>query len=258
MQYYNPSCYLSTELDGIITLWRTGGRGITSAEKICFPNHPNVAVPVPFFGNIGNNKPLIFTIGSNPSDREFIDKSGSALTVPRFFNPSTVHPSYSVATIWGACNEYFLNKPYKGWFGEKDGSKIEGFLNLLGASYYDSKEYKYQAVHLDLMPFPTEEKFVNFKKNHPKETDYYIKSYGLPLIDSLIFEYRPKLVICVSEDACTRLLGSPVGTATTSGKTFKYYKGTICNVKAFGTSVYYPNPYGSTPSDWKKDILPLV
>ena len=119
MQYYNPSCYLSTELDGIITLWRTGGRGITSAENICFPNHPNVAVPVPFFGNIGNNKPLIFTIGSNPSDREFIDKSGSALTVPRFFNPSTVHPSYSVATIWSACNEYFLNKPYKGWFGKK-------------------------------------------------------------------------------------------------------------------------------------------
>ena len=258
MRYSYPSGCQSTELDGIITLWRSGGRGIPPAEKICFPKHPNVAVPVPFFGNIGNNKPLIFTIGSNPSDREFLDSSGNALTVPRFFNPASYNGRYSVHTIFKACNEYFLQNPYKGWFGAEGGSKIEGFLNLLDASYYDTKEYKYQAVHLDLMPFPTEEKFVNFKKNHPKETDYYIKTYGRPLIDSLILDYRPRLVICVSEDACTTLLGNPVGTATTAGKTFKYYKGWICNTKAFGTSVYYPNPYGSTPEDWEKDIIPLI
>lgn len=258
MQFSYPSGLQSIELDGIITLWRSGGHGIKPAEDVCFPTHPNVAVPVPFFGNIGSKKPLIFTIGSNPSDREFLDSNGNALTVPRFFDPASYSGRYSAGTIFTACNEYFKNNPYKGWFGEKGGSKIEGFLNLQGASYYDTEEYKYQAVHLDLMPFPTKEKFIKFKKDHPKETSYYIERWGLPLIRSLISDYRPKLVICVSEDACTTLLGDPAGTATTVGKTFKYYKGTICNAKAFGTSVYYPNPYGSTPKDWEKDIIPLI
>lgn len=258
MQYYNPPSYFVTELDGIIGRWRTGGRGITPAEHICFPTKPNVAIPVPFFGNIGNNKPLVFTVGSNPSDREFLNSKGVVLSKPRFFNPNSYHPSYGWESVFRACNNYFLENPYKGWFGAKCGAKIEGFLNLLDASFYDSKSFKYQAVHLDLMPFPTEEKFIDFKKTHPKETEEYINRIGIPLISSLISLYKPSLIICVSNEACMRLLGHPAGTAKTAGKEFKYYRGRIDGVRAFGTSVYYPNPYGSKSSDWKTDILPLM
>ena len=257
MQFHNPPAYFVTELERITNKWRQGLYKNT-AEAVCFPNHPGVAIPVPFFGNIGNNKPLFFSLGSNPSDKEFLDDSGQALKTPRFFNPRHVLPSWDWQNVFEACNKYFINNPYTRWFGKQGGSKLEGFLNLLGASYYDTDEYKYQAVHVDLMPFPTEEKYVEFKKNHPCEAKEYINDYGIPLVHSMISLYKPESIICIGNDACLKLLGNPVGRSTTAGTSFSYYKGEIDGIKAFGTSIYYPDSHGSTKADWEKDVLPLI
>lgn len=257
MKYNYPPAYFVTDLERIINKWKFGNSKNPSAESICFPSHPGVILPVPFFGNIANDKPRIFTIGSNPSDKEFIDDKGNPLKSPRFFRPQFVSPSWGWRELFEACNEYFVNSPYTRWFG-KHGTRIEGFLNLLDASYYDTSDYQYQAVHVDLMPFPTEEKFASFKKTHPTEAKEYINSYGIPLVYSLISLYKPELIVCIGTDACNHLLGHPAGAGVSAGKAFKYYKGEFGGVKAFGTSIYYPNSYGSSPRDWEKDIVPLI
>ena len=241
-----PSHDLQICLDSIIQVWKS------QYESICFPEHNGIACPVPFFGEIESAKPLVFTIGSNPSDREFLS-SGKQVVPSRFLDPSKHYKAYD---LFDACSRYFIVNPYKGWFGAKGGAKIEGFLNVINpaASYYGLQ--KRQAVHVDLIPFPTIAKYSCFKKCHPGLVST-MSSLGKTLLDILINEYHPQEIICIGREACEEWLTNK-GKRTTAGHSFDYYKGSINGVKAFGTSLYYPNAYGSTPNDWKKDIVPLM
>lgn len=207
--------------------------------------------PVPFFGRIDSYKPLIFTLGSNLSDREFLS-NGKPVSPLRFLNPSL---SYSSKDLFEVCCHYFNNNPYKGWFGNKGGAKVEGFLNVIrkDASYYGCKSY--QAIHVDLIPFPTLAKYSCFKVCHPTHISRML-SLGKDLLDILINDYQPEGIICIGMESCSSLKNA--GKRKTAGRSFHYYKGSINGVKAFGTTVYYPNPYGSTPLDWKNDLVPLM
>ena len=253
-------------LDGIIDEWNT------NAEAKCFPGFPGIACPVPFFGRIDSDKPLIFTIGSNPSDDEFLTKPriGKSTRIPvspvRFLDAST---SYNSSNLFAACNEYFVKNPYCGWFGTLLPSKMEAFVELLGGSYFDdSSEHQseYQVVHLDLMPFPTTKKFRDFKSSNSSDVNYWVNTFGIPLVNELVSVYRPDLILCVGEDSNERWLGEPKGKfpmqILKNGKyhnyNYKYYKGDIFGVKAFGTTVYYPDSHGSGQADWKKYIIPLI
>ena len=72
------------------------------------------------------------------------------------------------------------------------------------------------------------------------------------------------MILCVGEDSNERWLGDPKGKflmqMQKTGKfyNYKYYKGDILGVKAFGTTVYYPDSHGSGQADWKKYIIPLI
>lgn len=48
-------------------------------------------------------------------------------------------------------NDYFKINPFVSWFGRA--SRVEAFLNGMGASYYGGRGY--QAIHIDLFPFST-------------------------------------------------------------------------------------------------------
>jgi hypothetical protein len=240
-----PSFALLNCIDSLINEWNT------LYENICFPSFTGIGCPIPFFGNIESGKPLVFTLGTNPSDREFLSINKYPSPV-RLLNPSM---PYTSRDLFNACSHYFNVHPYKGWFGAPGSAKIEGFLNVINnkASYYGNNLY--QAVHVDLIPFPTLAKFSCFRLLNSAHVSRMM-SLGKGLIDILIHDYQPKEIICIGRDACSLL--SHVGKSTTAGHSFNYYRGSINGVKAFGTSVYYPNPHGSTPSNWQKDIIPLM
>ena len=144
---------------------------------------PRRAPPILWFGNARSQKPKILTIGANPSRWEYLDdsfrqdrdrfKDSGDESLLRYLEPprnrfrvldAANEPLEEIVAdrtlrseIIHGCNDYFLNNPYRQWFGHaKEGSyKVEGFLRGLGASYYDTETSPYQAIHIDLLPFAT-------------------------------------------------------------------------------------------------------
>ena len=110
--------------------------------------------PIPFFGDASN--PQVATVGINPSNREFVDKSGKELEglFRRFHTLSSLGlESWSEADsrhlelIIGTCCSYFLGNPYNIWF-----KKLDTVIGGAKASYYDALS---NACHFDLVPYAT-------------------------------------------------------------------------------------------------------
>jgi hypothetical protein len=80
------------------------------------------------------SKARIATLGLNPSRREFAPTPRLALSAS------------SPAAVFGACNSYFLRKPYTQWF-----DRFNAILKAFDASYYDGS-----ACHLDLVQWATD------------------------------------------------------------------------------------------------------
>ena len=210
----------------LINIWRE------SIGWTCFPGVHHRGFPIPFFGRINTEKPLIFTLGANPSNREFLTDKGDIIKESRFPMVSK-KPKVDADALFYACCEYFSadNNPNKTWFGKH--AKNEALLNCFQASYYDNDK-QYQAAHIDLMPFPTLCKFSTIQKN--PFFQMLIASYGIPLIAQLIKDFHPHKVICISTFVCESLL------ETIPGKNgVKYYKGDYGGIPFCGSSIYYPN-----------------
>lgn len=126
------------------------------------------ASPVVSFGNPARCK--IATLGLNPSNLEFIDKTGRQLLEPenRFESLSSLGAknwkeisAIGVWRIWQSCEDYFYRNPYNQWFRRLDRVLIE-----TGASYYS--RIGEQACHLDLVPFATIQKWSSL--NHEQQS----------------------------------------------------------------------------------------
>ncbi len=111
--------------------------------------------PVPSFGDL--SKSHVATLGLNPSNREFVDKSGrelqgqsrrfhtlNSLGIESWSDVNARHISF----ILESCSSYFWGNPYDIWF-----KKLDQIVSATGASYYD--EFS-QACHLDIIPYATE------------------------------------------------------------------------------------------------------
>lgn len=107
-------------------------------------NLSNVA-PIVWFGRLGSSIPKIITFGSNPSDKEFLDKNLEMLQTPRFPNSLNVH-SVVASDIETDDNNYFNLYPYKSWFNP---------LHSFAQDYFGIKD----CIHIDALPFATLEKF---------------------------------------------------------------------------------------------------
>jgi hypothetical protein len=110
--------------------------------------------PVPSFGNLFRAK--VATLGLNPSNREFVDQSGSELVggKRRFHTLGSLGLScWSEAKlkhaelIWNSCTTYFSKNPYDAWF-----KQLDHLIGETNESYYGASE---GACHLDLIPYAT-------------------------------------------------------------------------------------------------------
>ncbi len=119
--------------------------------------------PVPSFGDLSNSK--IATLGLNPSNKEFVDKTGKELNgVSRRFHTlnsldldcwSKVE-DYHLDLINFSCKEYFSRNPYDTWF-----KKLDYLISETNTSFYSSVE---SACHLDLIPYATSCKWTELNR----------------------------------------------------------------------------------------------
>lgn len=116
------------------------------------------ASPVLSFGDISRSK--IATLGINPSNREFVNIENEELKADnrRFHTLSSLGlkkwsdiDEKQLQLILDSYNEYFSRNPYDGWF-----KKLDYLMSGSSISYYFPS---YEACHLDLIPFATDEKW---------------------------------------------------------------------------------------------------
>lgn len=149
--------------------------------------------PVVWFGDINSAKPKILVISANPNN---IDKPEGNPRIPSSYNWDI--NKADVKKMEDDYNDYFRNNPDTGWFGKHPGSvknkqgRIETFMNGLDASFYDG-EYKYQGIHIDLLPFVTKLPF-------SKIADRIMAIPGLPEwidqhLKEMIALIQPKLIV---------------------------------------------------------------
>lgn len=113
------------------------------------------ASPVPSFSDL--SKSQVASVGINPSNREFVDQSGTELEGParRFHTLRSLRiSSWSEADarhldlIIQSCYEYFKHNPYDRWF-----KRLDYVIAGANVSYYSKTE---KACHLDLIPYATD------------------------------------------------------------------------------------------------------
>ncbi len=169
----------------------------------------SLAPPVLWFGNNINNKRKIVTIGANPSRSEFLNGNNTTLKeVPldklpylsksqqRFytFDKNEMTSNLNVQKlheIINHYNNYFTNRPYRKWFGNENGGKVEALVNGFGASFYDSENK--QAIHLDLFPFATLNDYHKIK--HLAENDLFSNGWAQDFLLNLIDNIKPEIII---------------------------------------------------------------
>lgn len=146
--------------------------------------------PVLWFGDIESSKPKVLVISANPNRPD--QPAGN----PRI--PSAKGwdlKKVNIADLENDYNRYFFNNPYTNWFGKNNvqegQGRIEDFLNGMDASFYGTK--KYQAIHIDLIPFSTTTTFTQIDNQImaidglPEWVDKHVKEL-VALID-------PKVII---------------------------------------------------------------
>lgn len=123
--------------------------------------------PVLWFGDLNAEKPKVVVISANPHNPE---RCICKTQVWDENNPN-------IPQLIEDYNNYFKqgNNPATNWFGQNSNehkaenqARIEDFLNGLGASFYDKNDeekYRYQAIHIDLLPLATTTDFSKIAKN---------------------------------------------------------------------------------------------
>lgn len=116
------------------------------------------ASPVAAFGD--HHRARIATVGLNPSNREFVDKTGRELegAARRFHTLGSLGleswldvDARHLQQIAASCASYFSGQPYDLWF-----KPLDYLASGIGGSFYGPKA---NACHLDLIPFATRRKW---------------------------------------------------------------------------------------------------
>lgn len=175
-----------TEIQRIITDAVEELKRLQKAWKEEFRDVP----PVLWFGDIESTKPKVLVISANPSRPD--QPAGN----PRI--PSSIGWNINkvdISKLEDDYNRYFFNNPATQWFGKNNvqegQGRIEDFLNGMDASFYGTK--KYQAIHIDLIPFSTTTTFTQIDNqimaidSLPEWVDKHVKEL-VALID-------PKVII---------------------------------------------------------------
>ena len=137
-------CEAVEELKRLRTIWKEEFRDVP---------------PVLWFGDIESSKPKVLVISANPNRP---DQPESKPRIP--YSNDWKKGGRDIAKLEEDYNRYFFNNPSTKWFGKNNvqegQGRIEDFLNGMDASFYGTK--KYQAIHIDLIPFSTTTTFTPF------------------------------------------------------------------------------------------------
>lgn len=188
---------------------------------------PDRCPPILWFGDAKSNKPIVLTVGANPSRKEYLhDSSEEALKKVQNHEPLSyretpdnrfklLNPNENLDDILeneqlqqeiiDGYNSYFCRVDSKGkylaytkWFGQNklDSYNVEGFLRGFGASYYANKDLDFQAIHIDLFPFATLSNFKCLLKNkNINKEDLFGNEWSAQLIQSLVKMLQPSVLI---------------------------------------------------------------
>ena len=210
---------------------------ISSESSELFKNVP----PVCWFGNIDTDKSTVMVISANPSKPE------EPRSNPRIPSAKYWPNSYSVENLINDYNGYFnhVNCATR-WFGKSPSitretnsqGRIEDFLNGLEASFYGGM--KYNAIHIDLLPFSTKKSFV-------KVSDKIMQIDGIPEwinehIRKMIELINPKLIIVngatnfVYFNLCVNMDAQPYS-AININNTKVWKSSNSCRIPIFGISM---------------------
>jgi len=160
--------------------------------------------PILWFGNINSPREKVLTIGANPSNKEFECRERRFKiaydwkTLPYVYDKKKRDRIYH--SFVESYNDYFKNNPYIGWFGSEEkiqgvGTKLEAFLNGLDATFYEKKEYYYQAIHTDLFPFATKKKFSEIKERVMEDLFYKKECWAQRFLVDIIDLVNPKIIV---------------------------------------------------------------
>ncbi|WP_227394877.1 hypothetical protein [Jeotgalibacillus aurantiacus] len=165
------------------------------------------SIPVVWFGRRAPGS--LVTIGTNPSSKEFLSSDGNLLPQEksRFFVREEGVSLYDYQMDEASLSEtvthyqtYFERKTvYSGWFGKRNGAKLEGFLNGLGYSFYQS-DLLMPAVHIDFFPIPTLKQMGQIKDREGVINTPQICSL---LTDTLHF-LSPGTILILGKEHCAR------------------------------------------------------
>lgn len=154
------------------------------------------SIPILYFGGLKDyrsSEVKVITVGSNPSDREFLDDDGNPTDNP-FWRFSGIGPpgTYEYGEYRDALGAYFEGGPdgtsYHKWFKHYD-----AVLRGLAASYYDDSSNT--ALHTDLhSPLATSEKWSNLGDEAPDLKDD-LREDGIPLWHRLVEALEPDVIL---------------------------------------------------------------
>jgi hypothetical protein len=120
--------------------------------------------PIPCFGDLSRAR--VATLGLNPSNKEFLDKSGDELVgvSRRFHTLKSLNlgswaevDARHLRLILESCRGYFELNPYDRWF-----RKLDKVVGGAYASYYGATAH---ACHLDLIPYATSRKWTQLTRS---------------------------------------------------------------------------------------------
>jgi len=165
------------------------------------------STPVVWFGNTTKNNWV--TIATNPSTREFLDRDNQLLMGEnaRFFirDHSANLMEYSnddtqLESTIQLYNSYFDRKTaYRNWFGKPKGAKLEGFLNGMGGSLYNLKQYR-NVIHTDFLPIATKSQMGRISSRKELLDSDFANQFLKDTLDFL----KPSLIIILGKEHCKR------------------------------------------------------
>lgn len=178
-------------------------------EDIFKSTPPNVSsivqgsLPIPFFGDYKNAQAA--TISLNPSDKEFLDRSGKFLLAnkKRFESlfslncqsPSDLAPSM-IQSAFDHCFDYFNRKTaYWSWFRH-----IENVLSQATGNHLTYG--KGTLAHLDLSPWPTNPTWSKLSYSDQIQ----LVEHGLPFLKWLILNSDAKTFFMNGKTTCLTIL----------------------------------------------------
>jgi hypothetical protein len=149
---------------------------------------------------------------------------------------------------------YFFNNPFTKWFGKKNGYNIEGFLNGMNASFYNTS--KRNAVLIDLIPFVTIDDFSDLDQNKLRR-DLFDNNWARKYVKNMLSYLDPSLVLIFGRktvDYYSKHVGSPIHLnrqyvlPSERNAYYKIKQGTVNNKETsiIGLSTNLGNPIGFT------------